>query len=64
MARKKYIVNLSNEEQDVLLEMTRKGEIKARKRISPFSASQNLGFSLAMVLLPAPEGPTRAHTVP
>ena len=46
MARKKYIVNLSNEERDILLEMTRKGEIKARK------------MKRAMILLKANEGMT------
>jgi transposase len=46
MARKKYIVSLSNEERETLLEMTRKGEIKARK------------MKRAMILLKADEGMT------
>jgi len=46
MARKKYIVSLSNEEREILLEMTRKGEIKARK------------MKRAMILLKADEGMT------
>jgi transposase len=46
MARKKYIVSLSNEERETLLEMTRKGEIKARK------------MKRAMILLKADEGTT------
>jgi len=44
MARKKYLINLSDEEQARLLEMTRKGTLKARK------------FKRAMVLLKADEG--------
>jgi transposase len=39
-----YLINLSNEERQALLEMTRKGEIKARK------------FKRAMILLKADEG--------
>ena len=46
MARKKYIVNLSSEEREILLEMTRKGDIKARK------------MKRAMILLKADEGMT------
>lgn len=46
MPRKKYLINLSSEEQHELLEMTRKGEIKARK------------FKRAMILLKADEGLT------
>ena len=46
MARKKYIVSLSNEEREILLEMTRKGDIKARK------------MKRAMILLKADEGIT------
>ena len=44
MPRKKYLINLSDEERQSLLEMTRKGEIKARK------------FKRAMILLKAEEG--------
>lgn len=46
MPRKKYLINLSNEERQVLLAMTHKGEIKARK------------FKRAMILLKADEGLT------
>jgi transposase len=46
MARKKYIVSLSNEERETLREMTRKGDIKARK------------MKRAMILLKADEGMT------
>ena len=46
MPRKMYLINLSDEEQQALLEMTRKGEIKARK------------FKRAMILLKADEGLT------
>lgn len=44
MPWKKYIVNLSDEERQKLLDMTHKGEIKARK------------FKRAMILLKADEG--------
>jgi transposase len=44
MPWKKYLINLSSEERQALLEMTRKGEIKARK------------FKRAMILLKADEG--------
>jgi transposase len=44
MPWKKYLINLSDEERQTLLEMTRKGEIKARK------------FKRAMILLKADEG--------
>jgi transposase len=44
MPRKKYLINLSDEERQALAELTRKGEIKARK------------FKRAMVLLKADEG--------
>ena len=44
MPRKKYHINLSDEERQSLTEMTRKGEIKARK------------FKRVMVLLKADEG--------
>jgi transposase len=44
MPRKMYHINLSDEERQALLEMTRKGEIKARK------------FKRAMILLKADEG--------
>jgi len=44
MPRKKYIVTLSKEESEQLREMTRKGELKARK------------FKRAMILLKANEG--------
>jgi transposase len=46
MPRKMYLINLSDEERQALLEMTRKGEIKARK------------FKRAMILLKADEGLT------
>jgi len=46
MPRKMYLINLSDEERQALLEMTRKGEIKARK------------FKRAMILLKANEGQT------
>ena len=46
MPRKMYLVNLSDEERQMLLEMTRKGEIKVRK------------FKRAMILLKADEGLT------
>lgn len=46
MPRKMYHINLSDEERQALLEMTRKGEIKARK------------FKRAMILLKADEGQT------
>jgi len=44
MPWKKYIINLTNDERQQLLDMTRKGEIKARK------------FKRAMILLKADEG--------
>jgi transposase len=44
MPRKKYIINLNDDEREQLLEMTRKGELKARK------------FKRAMILLKADEG--------
>ena len=44
MPRKKYLINLSDEEQRELLEITRKGEVKARK------------MKRAMILLKADEG--------
>lgn len=46
VARKKYIVTLANEERQALLQMTCKGEIKARK------------MKRAMILLKADEGMT------
>ena len=46
MPRKMYLINLSDEERQMLLEMTRKGEIIARK------------FKSAMILLKADEGLT------
>lgn len=46
MPRKMYHINLSDEERQKLLDMTRKGEIKARK------------FKRAMILLKADEGLT------
>lgn len=46
MPRKMYLINLSNEERQALLGMTRKGEIKARK------------LKRAMILLKADEGLT------
>lgn len=44
MPWKKYLINLSDEERQTLLEMTHKGEINARK------------FKRAMILLKADEG--------
>ncbi len=44
MPRKKYLINLSDEERQSLIDLTRKGEIKARK------------FKRAMILLKAEEG--------
>lgn len=44
MPRKKYLINLSDAERQELLELTSKGEIKARK------------FKRAMILLKADEG--------
>lgn len=44
MPRKKYLINLSDEEQHELVEITRKGKIKARK------------MKRAMILLKADEG--------
>jgi len=44
MPRKKYLINLSDEEQQELYEITRKGEVKARK------------MKRAMILLKADEG--------
>jgi transposase len=44
MPRKKYLINLSDEDRQTLLHMTRKGTLKARK------------FKRAMILLKADEG--------
>ena len=44
MPRKKYLINLSDQERQSLIEMTRKGTVKARK------------FKRAMILLKADEG--------
>jgi transposase len=44
MPRKKYLINLSDEDRDTLLQMTHKGTLKARK------------FKRAMILLKADEG--------
>lgn len=44
MPRKMYFINLSNEERQLLMDLTRKGEINARK------------FKRAMILLKADEG--------
>ncbi len=44
MPRKKYLINLSDEERQELLELTRKGELKARK------------MKRALILLKADEG--------
>jgi len=49
MPWKKYLINLNDEEWQMLLEMTRKGEIKARK------------FKRAMILLKADEGLSDPH---
>ena len=46
MPRKIYLINLTDEEREMLLEMTRKGRINARK------------FKRAMILLKADEGLT------
>jgi transposase len=44
MPRKKYLINLKDEERQTLVEITRKGTLKARK------------FKRAMILLKANEG--------
>ena len=44
MPSKKYLINLSDEDRETLLQMTRKGTLKARK------------FKRAMILLKADEG--------
>ena len=44
MPRKKYLINLSNEDRGILEQMTRKGSLKARQ------------FKRAMILLKANEG--------
>lgn len=44
MPRKKYLINLSDDEREMLEEMTRKGSLKARQ------------FKRAMILLKADEG--------
>lgn len=44
MPRKKYLINLSEEERQALIDLTRKGELKARK------------FKRAMILLKANDG--------
>ena len=44
MPRKKYLINLSDEDRENLLQMTRKGTLKARQ------------FKRAMILLKADEG--------
>ena len=44
MPRKKYLINLADEERQTLLEMTHKGMLKARQ------------FKRAMILLKADEG--------
>ena len=49
MPRKKYHVNISDEERDTLLDITGKGEIKVRK------------YKRAMILLKADEGLTDAQ---
>jgi len=49
MPRKKYVINLSAEEQQHLTELTRKGSVKARQ------------FKRAMILLKANEGLTDAQ---
>ena len=46
MPKKKYLINLSDEERNALANLTRKGEIKARK------------FKRAMILLKADDGLT------
>jgi len=51
MAWKKYVINLSDEERQQLLEMTRKGTLKARQ------------FKRAMILLKADEGLTDEQIV-
>lgn len=49
MPRKKYLINLSDEERQSLTELTCKGEIKARK------------FKRAMILMKADEGLSDPH---
>lgn len=49
MPRKKYLINLSAEEQQHLTDLTRKGSVKARQ------------FKRAMILLKADEGSTDAQ---
>jgi len=49
MPRKKYLINLSAEEQQQLIELTRKGTVKARQ------------FKRAIILLKADEGLTDAQ---
>ena len=44
MPRKKYLINLSDDERQALIDLTRKGELKARK------------FKRAMILFKANEG--------
>jgi len=51
MARKKYLINLTEEERQKLFEMTRKGKLKARQ------------FKRAMILLKADEGLTDPQIV-
>jgi transposase len=51
MPAKKYLINLTNDEQQTLLKMTRKGSLQARK------------FKRAMILLKAQEGLTDAQTM-
>src|SRR5512143_1228296 len=51
MPWKKYVINLSDEERQRLLEMTRKGTLKARQ------------FKRAMILLKADEGLTDEQIV-
>jgi transposase len=49
MPRKKYLINLSDEERETLMDITHKGEIKVRK------------YKRAMILLKADEGLTDAQ---
>ena len=51
MPRKKYLINLSDEEKQQLTEITQKGTLKARK------------LKRAMILLKANEGLTDAQIV-
>lgn len=51
MPRKKYLINLSDEDRETLLQMTPKGVLKARK------------FNRALILLKADEGLTELNSI-